>query len=230
SIKWPGDDAPVFSQTAVFVPNQRANLASYLSVVAEATSPDYGRLRVLRMSDTQQIAGPGQTLNAMTTDQRFADVLRSYTNQGSAAAKYGNLLTLPMGSGLLYVMPIYTTREASSGTGTYPALRFVAARFGESVGIGATLQEALDQVFSGDAGAETGEDPTEPTEPTQPTDPPSEPTAADRQAAVVAMQRADAAFTAADEALRKGDLAAYQTQIAAAKAAVVEALSKLGAR
>ncbi len=231
SIKWPGDESPVFSQTAVFVPNQRANLASYLSVVAEATSPDYGRLRVLRMSDTQQIAGPGQTLNAMTTDQRFADVLRSYTNQGSAAAKYGNLLTLPMGSGLLYVMPIYTTREASSGTGTYPALRFVAARFGEHVGIGNTLQEALDQVFSGDAGADTGEDPTQtPTEPTQPTDPTTEPTDADRQAAVAAMKTADAAFAAADEALRKGDLAGYQTQIAAAKAAVLEALAKLGAR
>jgi uncharacterized membrane protein (UPF0182 family) len=201
-------------------------------VVAVALKKKYGRLRVLRMSDTQQIAGPGQTLNAMTTDQKFADALRSYLNQGSAAAKYGNLLTLPMGSGLLYVMPIYTTREASSGTGTYPALRFVAARFGESVGIGATLQEALDQVFSGDAGAETGEEPTEPTQPTEPTEPnkPTEPTAADRQAAVVAMQRADAAFTAADEALRKGDLAAYQTQIAAAKAAVVEALSKLGAK
>lgn len=233
SIKWPGDESPVFSQTAVFVPNGRANLASYLSVVAEATSPDYGRLRVLRMSDTQQIAGPGQTLNAMTTDQKFADELRSYLNQGSAAAKYGNLLTLPMGSGLLYVMPIYTTREASTGTGTYPALRFVAVRFGEHVGIGNTLQEALDQVFVGDAGAETGEDPGEaPTEPTEPTEPnnPSEPTAADRQAAVVLMQKAKVAFDAADEALRKGDLAGYQTQIAAAKAAVAEALSKLGAR
>ncbi|MCC6496055.1 MAG: UPF0182 family protein [Propionibacteriaceae bacterium] len=233
SIKWPGDEAPVFSQTAVFVPNGRANLASYLSVVAEATSPDYGRLRVLRMSDTQQIAGPGQTLNAMTTDQKFADELRSYLNQGSAAARYGNLLTLPMGSGLLYVMPIYTTREASTGTGTYPALRFVAVRFGEHVGIGNTLQEALDQVFVGDAGAETGEDPGEaPTEPTEPTEPnnPTEPTAADRQAAVVLMQKAEVAFDAADEALRKGDLAGYQTQIAAAKAAVAEALSKLGAR
>ncbi|MGV8908416.1 MAG: UPF0182 family protein [Propionicimonas sp.] len=237
SIKWPGDAAPVFSQTSVFVPNQRANLASYLSVVAETTSPDYGRLRVLRMSDTQQIAGPGQTLNAMTTDQKFADALRSYTNQGSAAARYGNLLTLPMGSGLLYVMPIYTTRAASTGTGTYPALRFVAARFGEHVGIGSTLQEALDQVFSGDAGADTGEDPTQtPTEPTGPTTPPSPttpptaPTTAEQKAAVSAMQKADAAFAAADEALRKGDLAGYQAQIAAAKAAVAEALSKLGAR
>ncbi len=237
SIKWPGDDVPVFSQTAVFVPNGRANLASYLAVVAEASSPDYGKLRVLRMSDTHQIDGPGQTLNAMTTDQKFADLLRSYLNQGSAAAKYGNLLTLPMGSGLLYVMPIYTMREASSG-GTYPALRFVAVRFGETVGIGATLQEALDQVFSGDAGADTGEDPnqpptdpTEPGEPTQPTQPePGEPSPADQQAAVAAMRQAQTAFDAADAALRRGDLAEYQKQVAAARAAVVDALARMGRR
>ncbi len=229
SIKWPGDEDPVFSQTAVFVPNGRANLASYLSVIAEATSPNYGKLRVLRMSDTHQIDGPGQTLNAMVTDQKFADLLRSYLNQGSAAAKYGNLLTLPMGSGLLYVMPIYTTREASSG-GTYPALRFVAVRFGEHVGIGSTLQEALDQVFSGDAGAETGEDPdtvTPPAEPTEPTQP-TEPSPADQQAAAQVMEKARTALAAADAALRRGDLAEYQKQVELAKAAVTEALTKMG--
>ncbi|MFZ0529472.1 MAG: UPF0182 family protein [Propionicimonas sp.] len=235
SIKWPGDATPVFSQTAVFVPNGRANLASYLSVVAEATSPDYGRLRVLRMSDTHQIAGPSQTLTAMTTDQKFAEVMRPYLNQGSAAAQYGNLLTLPMGSGLLYVMPIYTIRESGSGSGTYPALQYVAVRFGESVGIGSTLQEALDQVFSGDAGADTGENPvpTQPTNPTNPTDPtqpttPTEPTAADQQAAVAAMKAADIAFQAAETALRNGDLAEYQKQVTLAKEEVNTALTKLG--
>ncbi len=229
SIKWPGSESAVFSQTAVFVPNGRQNLASYLSVVAEATSPDYGKLRVLRMSDTHQIDGPAQTLNAMTTDQKFAEVMRPYLNQGSAAARYGNLLTLPMGSGLLYVMPIYTMREA--GNGTYPALRFVAVRFGEHVGIGSTLQEALDSVFSGDAGASTGENPDEsPTQPTDPTSPnePTKPTEAEQTAAVAAMLKADKAFDAADAALRNGNLAEYQKQVAAAKAAVAEALAKMG--
>ena len=237
SIKWPGDETPVFSQTSVFVPNGRANLASYLSVVAEASSADYGRLRVLRMSDTHQIAGPSQTLTAMTTDQKFAEVMRPYLNQGSAAAQYGNLLTLPMGSGLLYVMPIYTIRESGSGSGTYPALQYVAVRFGEHVGIGSTLQAALDQVFSGDAGADTGENPdaeqpTNPTDPTSPTEPtaPSEPTTADQQAAVAAMQTAETAFAAAEAALRNGDLAEYQKQVIAAKEAVATALEKLGKR
>lgn len=225
SIKWPGDSSPVFSETAVFVPYNRQNLASYVSVVAEATSPDYGRLRVLRMSDTQQIAGPSQTANAMTSDQKFADLVRPYLNQGSAKATYGNLLTLPMGSGLLYVMPIYTMREG--GSGSYPTLQFVAVRFGDHVGIAATLQEALDQVFAGDAGAQTGEEPVdEPSQPTQPGDN----TTADQKAAVVSMQKAQSAFTAADAALRSGNLAEYQKQVEIAKAALNDALSKMGVK
>ncbi len=156
SIKWPGDEAPIFSQTAVFVPTKRQNLAAYLAVNADAASPDYGQLRILRMSDTQQIDGPGQTQNAITQNPEVAERLLPYTQtRGSASIKYGNLLTLPMGNGLLYVEPIYTERTGNAGA--YPALTFVVVRFGEHVGIGNTLQEALDQVFRGEAGAETGE-------------------------------------------------------------------------
>jgi len=227
SIKWPGDEVPVFSQTSVFVPKGRSNLASYLAVIAEATSPDYGKLRVLRMSDTQQIDGPGQTFNAMTTDQKVAEVLRPFLNQGSAAATFGNLLTLPMGAGLLYVLPVYTQRQGS--TGSYPALRYVIVRFGEHVGIGATLQEALDAVFVGDAGAETGEEPTEPTEPGgQPTTEPTTPSEPDSGAAVTSLRRAEAAFTAADAALRAGDLAEYQKKVEEARDALAQALREMG--
>jgi uncharacterized membrane protein (UPF0182 family) len=227
SIKWPGDKGAVFSQTAVFVPNGRSNLAAYLSAVSDATSPDYGTLRVLRMSGTHQVDGPGQTFSAIATDQTVANLLRSYLNQGSADAKYGNLLTLPMGSGLLYVMPIYTIRQGG-GAGSYPALKLVAVRFGEHVGIGETLQAALDSVFSGDAGADTGEGDTggtpPPTSPTTPT----EPTTGDPAAAAAQMKKAETAFTAAEAALRSGDLAEYQKQVDAAKTAVEAALKALG--
>ena len=81
-------------------------------------------------------------------------------------ASFGNLLTLPVGGGLLYVTPVYTQRQG--GNGSYPALTFVVVRFGQSVGIGDTLQQALDQVFKGNSGASTGEG-DEPAKPTQPT-------------------------------------------------------------
>lgn len=228
SIKWPGDAKPVFSLTTVFVPKNRSNLASYLAVDADAASPNYGKLRILRMSDTQQIDGPGQTFNAINNDQVVAELLRPFLNQGSAAATYGNLLTLPMGNGLLYVMPVYTVRQAS--TGSYPVLRFVTVRFGEHVGIGTTLQEALDAVFKGDAGASTGETPVGGTPPTTPITPttPTTPTTADPAAAAAALERAQQAFTDADAALRAGDLAGYQAKVGVAKQAIADAMKALG--
>ncbi|MFT3862520.1 UPF0182 family protein [Micropruina sp.] len=234
SIKWPGDANPVFSQTTVFVPRGRSNLASYLAVVAEATSPDYGKLRVLRMSDTHQIDGPGQTFNAINNDQKVAEMLRPYLNQGASSATYGNLLTLPMGNGLLYVAPIYTMRQGN--TGSYPALAYVVVRFGSYVGIGSTLQEALDKVFAGDAGATTGEKPTgtgtgtstaSPSTTASPTTSPTGSATANPQA-VALLAKAQAAFEAADTALRNGDLATYQSKVDEAKAALAEALKLMG--
>ena len=232
SIKWPGDANPIFSQTTVFVPRLRSNLASYLAVVAEATSPDYGKLRVLRMSDTHQIDGPGQTFNAINNDQKVAETLRPFLNQGAASATYGNLLTLPMGNGLLYVAPVYTQRQGN--TGSYPALAYVVVRFGSHVGIGSTLQQALDEVFSGDAGADTGEKPAGTASPSASPSPsgsasptPSG-TATANPAAVALLDRAQTAFEAADAALRKGDLATYQSKVNEAKAALAEALKLMG--
>ena len=217
SIKWPGDDSAVFSQTAVFVPNKRQNLGAYLAVVADASSPDYGRMRVLKLSNSQQIAGPGQTFNAINTNEVVSQRLRPFLNQGSAAAIYGNLLTIPVGDGLLYVQPIYSQRSGS--TAGYPALAFVAVRFGEHVGIGDTLQEALDQVFQGNSGADTGEEPTTPTTPS---------TATGEELAAELLAAAQVDFLAADAALQAGDLATYQAKITTARTKVTQANEALG--
>ena len=115
-----------------------------MAVNADASSPEYGRMRILQMSDTTQIDGPG-SLQRHDHERDGGRSASPFLNQGAASATFGNLLTLPMGGGLLYVTPVYTQRQGS--TGSYPALRFVVVRFGESVGIGDTLQQALDQVF-----------------------------------------------------------------------------------
>ncbi len=233
SIKWPGDKEAVFSQTTVFVPRGRSNLASYLAVVAEATSPDYGKLRVLRMSDTHQIDGPGQSFNAINNDPKVAETLRPFLNQGAASATYGNLLTLPMGSGLLYVAPVYTMRQGN--TGSYPALAYVVVRFGSHVGIGSTLQEALDSVFAGNAGAETGELPSGSTSPSPSPNPsgsatptPTNSPTTTNPAAVIQLTKAQDAFEAADAALRKGDLGTYQAKVNEAQTALAAALRLMG--
>ncbi|GAB3621937.1 UPF0182 family protein [Mariniluteicoccus endophyticus] len=225
SVKWPGDQAPVFSQTTVFTPRGRDNLAAYMAVNADAASPGYGQLRILRMSDTRQISGPGQTFNEMNTHPEVARRLLSY--QQTAQVIHGNLLTLPVGGGLLYVQPVYTQKK---GQGSYPTLSFVVVRFGETVGVGDTLKEALDQVFAGDAGADTGENGTQatPNQPADPDAPKQAPGPVDPAAASAAIQEADAAYAAAEKALKEGDLATYQAKNREAAAAVKKASKALG--
>ncbi|GAB3703909.1 UPF0182 family membrane protein [Mariniluteicoccus flavus] len=222
SVKWPGEPAPVFSQTTVFVPRGRANLAAYMAVDADASSPGYGRLRILRMSDQKQIAGPGQTFNEMNTHDEVARRLLSYRQ--TAEVIHGNLLTLPVGGGLLYVQPVYTKKN---GAGSYPTLSFVVVRFGEKVGVGDTLKEALDQVFAGDAGADTGENGTQ-TPPPGSGAPAQPPGPVDQAAATAAVKEAEALFVSADKALREGDLAAYKKRTDEARAAVQKAVKALG--
>ena len=113
--------------------------------------------------------------------------------------------------------PVYTQRQGS--TGSYPALRFVMVRFGQSVGIGDTLQQALDQVFEGNSGATTEEGGSAegPRRPARRTTRPR-PRRSTRPAA----------FEAADKALTAGDLATYQTKIKEAEGAVKRALRALG--
>ena len=234
SIKWPesqiggkivpGDTGPLFSQTTVYTPNKRENLAAYMSVVAEATSPMYGTIRVLRMSDTQQIDGPGQAYNSMMANEQVSSVLLPFSSESSAAkALKGNLLTIPLGGGLLYVEPIYTKQVNTDGA--FPILRFVVVRFGTHVGIAETLQGALDQVFSGDAGANTGE-----SEPGSPQEKPSEkpPDQTKEEIVQTALEEAEAQFGLAQQALQSGDLAGYQRAVDAAKAAVMRALDAMG--
>lgn len=219
TIRWPGDTEPHYANTTVFVPRGRENLSVYMAVNADATSDEYGQIRVLKLSDEEQIAGPGQTYNAITTNETVADRLLPYNREGAANAIYGNLLTLPVGGGLLYVEPIYTQSDRT--TAGYPKLTFVVVRFGEQVGIGETLQAALDSVFQGNAGASTGEN-IDAEEPEESEEPESD-LSVTEQAAELLREGMDL-FVSADEALSNGDLAKYQEYVESAEEKMDEAL------
>jgi uncharacterized membrane protein (UPF0182 family) len=220
SVKWPGDPNAIFSLTTAYVPNGRSNLAAYMAVNADAASPDYGRIRILQMSDTTQIDGPGQSFNAITTNETVSAALRNFTAQGSSQASFGNLLTLPLGGGLLYAMPIYAQRPGAAGS--YPVLRFVAVRFGQSIGFGTSLQAALDQVFKGNAGVSTEEGTGEGATP------PTGTGKADNPAALAALDDASTAYSDAQKALTAGNLGEYQTKINQMQDDLVKAQRALG--
>ena len=143
--------------------------------------------------------------------------------RGGAEVVFGNLLTLPVGGGLLYVEPVYVR---AAGGESYPLLRKVLVAFGDHVGFDDTLQLALDALFEGEAGADTLETtpappPADGTTP-PPTTVPDGSTDPDVQAALT---EAQAALVAADEALRAGDFAAYGAAQEQLRTAIERALA-----
>lgn len=215
SVSTKSGEDPTFSLTSVYVPSGKQNLASFISVGADASKPEsYGKFQILRLPDNTQIQGPQQIANQFSNDPKVANQLRAF-KQADAKVSYGNLLTLPLGEGLLYVQPLYTIR--ASGDGSYPVLRFVLVSFGKEVGIGSTLSAALDDVLGASAGT-VSESPTK--QPAQ-GKPSSLPTSALRL-----LQQADARFAAADKALRSGDLAGYAKAVDEGRALVRRAMGR----
>jgi uncharacterized membrane protein (UPF0182 family) len=222
SVKTPGDGQdPVFSLTSVYVPNNRQNLASFISVDADAGQPqDYGTIRILRLPSNTQVPGPSQIANNFGQDPDIQDKLLAFSRTNSKAV-YGNLLTLPVGDGLLYVQPLYTQRK--SGAGTYPALRYVLVSFGEQVGIGTTLTAALDDVLGISSSQE--DDVTPGSGVTGGTGGTGGQVSGDvRQL----LRQAEAKFAAAQKALQAGDLKGYATAQDDARALVQRALVEAG--
>jgi uncharacterized membrane protein (UPF0182 family) len=206
---------PVFSLTSVFVPAKKQNLSAFMSVGADAADPStYGKFQILRLPDANQVSGPSQIASQFSNDPAIAGAIRNF-KQNDAKIVYGNLLTLPVGGGLLYVQPLYTLREG--GTGNYPTLQFVLVSFGPKVGIGPTLQSALDVVLGVSGPDTTPPDTTE--------NPPTGPDVALPTQALQLLQQADAKFREAVAALKKGDLEGYATLVIEGRDLVEQALS-----
>jgi len=218
-----------FSLTSVYTPFRRENLASFVSVDSDAMSEDYGTMRVLELPN-EQTPGPNLVANQFASDEEVAFELAQFDRSG-ARPVYGNLLTLPVDDGLMYVQPVYAARQLSDAS--FPILRFVLTKYGDDIGIGSTLRLSLQDLLTNAGGgtAPTDPEPEDPTEgnvdpePEQPeeTDPPLEGSAAEQIQQL--LTRAEAAFTAADEALAAGDLAAYQENVERAQQLIEQALA-----
>jgi uncharacterized protein len=217
--------SPIFSLTSVYTPNARENLASFIAVNSDATDEDYGEIRILRLPDDSAVQGPSQIANTFAADERIQTELLPIRN--NSQVRYGNLLTLPVGGGLLYVQPVYALREA--GEGTYPVLRFVLASFGKEAGYGTNLTEALEDVLR-NAGNEgtvdvPGEDRGDGQQPAPPASGPGNDGPADQEVLDL-LEQADEAFAEAEAALQRGDLEAYARSTQRAQTLVTQALEQ----
>ena len=215
TMQLPGSDKAAFSLTTPFVPRGgRENLAAF-AVVNSQAGPDYGKITVLQLPRSTNVAGPSQVASNFEAKPEVANSL-SLLRQGGSDVVLGNLLTLPVGGGLLYVQPVYV--RATANAAAYPLLQKVLVSFGDQIGYSDTLKGALDQVFAGnsgtsESGASTGS---------------GKPTTGTNDLAN-ALASAKQALADGQAALAKGDFTAYgkaQDRLKSAIAAAISAQSK----
>ena len=212
TMKLPNESKASFSLTTPFVPRgSRENLSAF-AVVNSDPGPDYGKMTVLQLPRSTNIPGPSQIASNFEAKPEVANAL-SLLRQGGSDVVLGNLLTLPVGGGLLYVQPVYV--RATSNDAAYPLLQKVLVSFGDVIGFDSSLKGALDQVFGAGAGnASTG------------TAPITTDSSADLSTALAAARQA---LADGQTALAKGDFAAYgraQDRLKAAIAAAIAAQAR----
>ena len=214
TLKLPGQEKAAFSLTSSFVPRgNRQNLTAFASVNSDF-GPDYGKISLLQLPRSTNIPGPSQVASNFEAKPEVAQAL-SLLRQGGSDVVLGNLLTLPVGGGLLYVQPVYV--RATANNAAYPLLQKVLVSFGDVIGFDNTLKGALDQVFGGNSGTNLNNT-------SQTNSGGSTPTVSNSVKS--ALENAKAALADAQAALRRGDFTEYgkaQDRLEAAIAAAIAA-------
>ncbi len=216
TLRMPGTETPTFSLTTTFAPLKRQTLAAFMAVDAQP-GPGYGTMRVLQLPRNTTVPGPTQVQNNFESEPTIAEQL-TLLRRGGADVEFGNLLSLPVSGGLLYVEPVYV--KATQGQG-YPLLRKVLVAFGNTSVLENSLGEALAAVFKVDGSAEPPDDGG---------GEPSEPSSNAQADLTKAIADAQAAYEAGQKALESGDFAGYgkaQDQLKAALDRAADAQKRL---
>jgi uncharacterized membrane protein (UPF0182 family) len=233
TMKLPGDSKSAYTLYSTYIPassssSSRNILKGYLAVDSDAgdqkgkVAKGYGKLTLLTIPSDDNVWGPGQVQANFESDAEVSNFLNTLRIGGSTQVDYGNLLTIPVGGGMLYVEPVYVK---STGSTSYPLLQEVLVSFGSKIAMQPTLDAALDELFGGDSGAPAGDQGTKVTTPpgetsgtgngsgsstATPTPTPQPSGAAGSNAQLQqAIQDAQQAYDDAQSALKNGDWTAY---------------------
>ncbi|HUQ38539.1 MAG TPA: UPF0182 family protein [Acidimicrobiales bacterium] len=217
-MRLPGEEKESFLILQPMVPggsDKQRNLTAF--VTAKSDPGEYGKIQVFVMPRGRQIDGPSLADARTSAEPSISQAITQLNQQGSSVL-LGNMLLLPIEDSLLYVRPLYVTSDRNK----LPELKRVIVIYADRAVMRPTLQEALAEIF-GDAPATLEEGPD------NPDGTPSTPRTADESVATL-LERADAAFAAADAALRAGNLSEYEKKVKEGIALVRQARQRGGAK
>ena len=217
TMTMPGQPQPEFSLVTSLTPRGRPNMAAYMEVNSNPLSKGYGTIRVLQLPQDTTIRGPQQVQNDFESNATVASAL-TLLREGGSKVIQGNLITLPVGGGLVYFEPVYVSQSQTGSSGAYPTLQDVLVYYDGQVGFGTTLQNALQNVF-GTAPATTSPGTTPPSSTSPQT---SNPTV------LKYLQQAENYYTQAQTALKSGNFSLYGSDLALMKKALDQATAAAG--
>jgi len=212
TMTMPGQPQPEFSLTTALTPRGRANMAAFMEVNSNPLSAGYGTIRILQLPQDTTIRGPQQVQNDFESNATVASAL-TLLRQGGSRVTQGNLVTLPVGGGLLYFEPVYVSQSATGSSGAYPTLQGMLVYYNGQIGYAPTLAESLAKVFGVQVGQGGGG--------TSP--PPSSGGTAPNSTVQKYLQQAETFYNQAQAALKSGNLAEFGADLAKMKAALDKA-------
>lgn len=169
-----------------FTPQNKDNMVAWMAGICDGDQ--YGQLVIYQFPKQKLVYGPMQIEQRIDQDTVISPQLTLLSQQGSEVIR-GNLLTIPIGDGLLYVEPVYV--QASGGDRSLPEAKKIIACYGDNIVMANTLGEALNQIFGIKQGGTT-----------------TTPISTDSTTAEL-IARANELYTNAQAALKAGDWTSY---------------------
>lgn len=181
-----------FMLTKTFTPQNKDNMIAWLAGVSDGE--DYGKLLLYQFPKQELVYGPMQIEQRIDQDTTISPQLTLLGQQGSKVLR-GNLMTIPIEQGLIYVEPIYI--QASGGQNNLPEVKKVIVCYQNQIVMADGLGDALNQVFGGGA-ASAGTAAATTTKSTSASD---------------LAKQANDLFKAATDAQKSGDWATYGSKL-----------------
>jgi len=198
-MRLPNERKEEFVLLSGFNPSGRDNMIALM--VARMDPPFYGGIVAYTFPKQKLVFGPRNIQARISQDPVISQQISLWNQQGSRVLM-GTLLAIPIEQSLIYVQPLYL---AAAEQGALPELRRVVVAYGNQIAMEPTLEAALARVFGGrvqgqeEAGRApdraAGRGPASGGAPTA--------------AITSAVQRAWEAWQRGQDALRRGDWAAY---------------------
>ena len=135
-----GNDSSEFLLLQPITPLARPNLTAWLA--ARNDGSHYGELQLIEFPKDKAVLGPEQVQALIHQDPEVSKVFGLW-DQDDLELVQGNLLVLPVGSGLLYVEPVYL-RTSKVGL---PSLARIVVSDGRSIAMDESLDAAIEQLI-----------------------------------------------------------------------------------